>query len=260
MQGQARIARTKVAIVGLGGLGSHVAQQLAYLGVRSFALIDFDIVTNSSLNRLVGAVDADVKATTKKIAVTERMIRHINPGAAVELLDARIGDLEAQRPIAWADVVFGCVDRDIHRLELTEACAKNQTPYFDLASDTGGGEERWYGGRVVFCNGNGCLVCLNLLDQEQMALDRMSVGERRVDEQIYGVDRAALREGGPSVVSLNGVVGSLAVTEFMVYATELRDPIRELTYRGDLGIVTKSLDPPEQGCYYCAGLWHAGSR
>jgi molybdopterin/thiamine biosynthesis adenylyltransferase len=179
VQGQARIARTKVTIVGLGGPGSQVAQQLAYPGVRFFALIDFDIVTNSSLNRLVGAVDADVKAMTKKIAVTERMIRHINPRAAVELLDGRIGDPEAQRPIAWADVVFGRVDHDIHRLELTEGCAKKRKPYFDLASDTGGGEERWYGGRVVFCNGNGCLVCLNLLDQEQMALDRNERGRAR---------------------------------------------------------------------------------
>src|SRR5438128_2649149 len=50
-EGQAKIARTKVTIVGLGGLGSQVGQQLVYLGVRSFALIDFDIVTDSSLNR-----------------------------------------------------------------------------------------------------------------------------------------------------------------------------------------------------------------
>jgi hypothetical protein len=259
-EGQARIAGTKVTIVGLGGLGSHVAQQLAYLGVRSFGLIDFDISTDSSLNRLVGAVDADVAAKTKKIEVAKRMIYQIHPEASVELLDGRIADPGAERLVAWADVVFGCVDRDIHRLELTERCAKHRKPYFDLASDTGGGDDLWYGGRVLFCNGDGCLVCLNLLDQEQMTLDLMGRSEREVDQRIYGVDRAALRQPGPSVVSVNGVVASLAVTELMVHLTGLREPARQLTYRGDLAILTKSVDPPEAGCFYCAGVWQADAR
>ena len=50
--GQEKIAAARVAIVGLGGLGSHVAQQLAYLGVRSLVLVDGDCVTRSNLNRL----------------------------------------------------------------------------------------------------------------------------------------------------------------------------------------------------------------
>src|SRR2546430_1634402 len=45
MAGQERIGDFKVAIVGLGGVGSHVAQQLAYLGTKRFILIDADIVT-----------------------------------------------------------------------------------------------------------------------------------------------------------------------------------------------------------------------
>ena len=256
-EGQARIARKKVVIAGLGGLGSHVAQQLAYLGVRAFALIDFDIVSNSSLNRLIGAADADVAAETKKISVAERMIRQINPEASVELLDGRLAHPDAEGLLARGDVIFGCVDRDFHRLELTEMCARLRKPYFDLASDTGGGDDPWYGGRVVFCNGNGCLVCLGLLDQEQMAFDSMTSTERTVDRRIYGVDRGALGQQGPSVVSVNGVLASLAVTEFMVHATEVREPLHQLTYRADLGSITKSLDQPESGCYYCEGLWRA---
>jgi molybdopterin-synthase adenylyltransferase len=253
-KGQERIARTKVAIVGLGGLGSHVAQQLAYLGVRSFALIDFDVVTDSSLNRLVGSVGTDVAAKTKKIAVARRLILAVNPKASVESHDGRIADSEAERLVRSVDVVFGCLDRDLHRLELMELCVKHRKPYFDLASDAGGGEDLWYGGRVVFCNGNRCLVCLRLLNQEQMALDRMGANEREADLHLYGVDRSALNQAGPAVISVNGVVASLAVTEFMVHVTGLRAPIGQLTYRGDLGTVMKSLDPPAEGCYYCAGL------
>src|SRR5690242_13972898 len=102
-EGQRRIGETKVGIVGLGGLGSHVAQQLAYLGVEDYGLVDFDIVTNSSLNRLVGAEDADVETATKKIDVAKRMINRIKPSATVDLVDARVMDPAAEAAIRRAD-------------------------------------------------------------------------------------------------------------------------------------------------------------
>ena len=174
-EGQQKLAATRVTIVGLGGLGSHVAQQLAYLGVRDYRLLDFDIVTDSSLNRLIGATDADVAAQTKKIAVATRMIQSINPGASVDPVDAKIDALEATPAIAGADVIFGCLGRDLPRLQLTESCSRQAKPLFDLASDTGGsGDELYYGGRVLFANGAGCLVCHDLLDQQEIAHDSMS--------------------------------------------------------------------------------------
>ncbi len=256
-EGQAKIAGTKVAIVGLGGLGSHVAQQLAYLGVVEYALVDFDTVTDSSLNRLVGAVDTDVAAKTTKIAVAERTINAVRPDAAAVCVDGKVTGTEAEAVIARADVAFGCLDRDIHRLELTELCARYAKPYFDLATDTEGeGEGIVWGGRVVFCDGSRCLVCLpKVLNQEGISRDRMSPEQRDADRRIYGIDRDALADTGPAVVSVNGVVASLAVTEFMVYVTELRDPASQLIYRGERGIVTKSVDQPEPDCYYCARLW-----
>ena len=45
----------KVAVVGVGGLGSHVIQQLSYLGVKDFTIIEFDIVSKNNTNRLIGA-------------------------------------------------------------------------------------------------------------------------------------------------------------------------------------------------------------
>src|SRR5438270_12650124 len=78
-EGQQRIAATRVAIVGLGGLGSHVAQQLAYLGVVRYGLIDGDVVTESSLNRVVGAVPRDVLAMTPKVQSARRLIKSIQP-------------------------------------------------------------------------------------------------------------------------------------------------------------------------------------
>lgn len=83
-EGQSRISGASVAIVGLGGLGVHVVQQLAYLGVRDFLLIDGDEVTASNLNRLVGAIEADEGES--KVLVAARQIEAIQPGATVRPL------------------------------------------------------------------------------------------------------------------------------------------------------------------------------
>jgi hypothetical protein len=254
-EGQQKLTETQVTIVGLGGLGSHVAQQLAYLGARDYRLVDFDIVTDSSMNRLIGAADADVAAQTKKIAVAERMIKAIIPDAAVDLVEGKIDAPEAEPAIAAADVVFGCLDRDLPRLKLTELCARYAKPLFDLASDTGGtGDDLWYGGRVVFANGTGCLVCHDLLDQEEIARDSMSPHQREAHERIYGIERGTLAGTGPMVVSVNGVVASLAVTEYISFVTGLRPPWPQLIYRGESAVVRRVLDEPEPGCYFCTGI------
>ena len=83
----------------------------------------------------------------------------------------------------------------------------------------------------------------------------MSREQREVHDRIYGVERGALGETGPMVVSINGVVASLAVTEFMVFVTGMREPLPHLIYRGHAGTVGRNNDPPETGCYFCTGMW-----
>jgi molybdopterin-synthase adenylyltransferase len=252
--GQEKIRACSVLICGLGGLGSHVAQQLAYLGVGELSLLDFDIVTESNLNRLVGAGDADIKS--KKTTVAARVIREANSEVHAREIDGKVESADTESAIARSDVVFGCLDKDIHRLTLLDLAVRHAKPYFDLASDTGGeGARIWYGGRVVLSRQGGCLLCRGILDQQSIVRDRMTPDQEDAYRRIYGVDVRDLAGTGPSVVSINGVVGSLGVTEFMVEMTGLRRAVSHLTYRAEWGIVTTPRDEPRPGCYYCSGLW-----
>ena len=52
--GQHSLANSTVGVVGCGGTGSHVALQLAHLGVGRLVLVDHDVVEQSNLSRLVG--------------------------------------------------------------------------------------------------------------------------------------------------------------------------------------------------------------
>ncbi|MCH7584533.1 MAG: ThiF family adenylyltransferase [Acidobacteria bacterium] len=254
-EGQHKIAATTVAIVGLGGLGSHAAQQLAYLGVVRYGLIDPDVITGSSLNRVVGALPHDVGSKTPKVRSAQRLIKSVQPEANVDILMGRVTrsfEDAAAAMIRESDVVFGCLDQELPRLFLTDLCSTFRTAYFDLATDTGGEDENWFGGRVVYCDGTRCLSCLDLLDQRSIRLEQMTEPELENERRLYGLGGNLLGGTGPAVVSVNGVVASMAVTEFMVHVTGMRQAAPQLVYRGDIPRVTLSKDVPRDGCPYCS--------
>jgi hypothetical protein len=72
IKGQRRLGDVTAGIVGVGGLGSLVAEQLARLGVTEFVLVDPDIVEESNLSRLVGAYDHHV-GRPKVTAIREHL-------------------------------------------------------------------------------------------------------------------------------------------------------------------------------------------
>lgn len=252
-EGQKRIGEAKVGIVGLGGLGSHVGQQLAYLGVLDYVLVDADEVTGSSLNRLIGARAEDVG--TKKVMVAKQLIETIQAEARVVPTEALLPADAAFEALADRCYVFGCLDEDLPRLQLTDFTTQRGITYVDTASDVF--SEGEYGGRIVTARGDGCLFCLGEIDQEELRRASLSADQRRADDEIYGVSRDALAEAGPSVVSLNGVVASLAVNEFMVAVAGMDEPARFINYRADQRAVRRRTNEPQPQCPYCS-RWPAG--
>src|SRR5882672_11051460 len=77
------LANTRATIVGLGGGGSHIAQQLAHVGVGEIRLLDPDKIETSNLNRLVGATELDVQERRPKVEIAHRTIKGIRPWATV---------------------------------------------------------------------------------------------------------------------------------------------------------------------------------
>ena len=113
-EGHDRIASSSVAIAGLGGIGSIVAQELAHLGVQDIVLIDDDRIEDSNLNRLVGATPGDVGRL--KVDVAAEQYLRVHPEARVTTVPAQIRDQVAIAAAANVDVLFGCVDTDSGRL------------------------------------------------------------------------------------------------------------------------------------------------
>ncbi len=254
-EGQAKLTAARVAVVGVGGLGTQVVQQLALLGVGELALIDGEELAITDRNRYIGARHDDPIPGTRKVAIGERTAVGIDPVIKVVKIPASLVSDAAFAAVIAADYVFGCLDSEGARLVLTELTAAYAKPYIDLASDVIRGETLLYGGQVcVAWDGSGCLVCGGLLDVAEAQAELAGVEDRRNRDTLYGLERAALGRSGPSVVSINGVIVSLGVTEFMVAVTGLRAPQRVLTYHGQRGAVGVLKDAPMPDCYYCRGI------
>ena len=252
-EGQANIRGTRVTLVGGGGLGTHVAQQLALLGIGALTPVDHEEISKSNRNRYIGAWATDPIPGSRKVDLIVRLVGLIDPSITVTPVYTAFPSPEALEAVKNADYVFGCVDGDGPRFVLNEACIAYDRPLFDLASDVP--EPGCYGGRVtVVTTEGGCLHCRRVLDPRDIRR-YLSPSEALENEDAeYGIRRAVLGEAGPSVVSINGVVASLAVTEFMVMVTGLREPNGHLEYRGHEGLVRRRIEDRSSDCYYCSAV------
>ncbi len=218
--GQQLLGRVRIGVVGAGGTGSQVLQQLAYLGVRDFVIVEDDAADQTSMNRLVTATAADVG--TPKGIIARRLIRSVAPAATVTILTTKVQSEEALDALKGVDVVFGCVDNDGARLILTEISRAYCIPYFDVAVgievDT---KVVSAGGRVAAVTPGGpCLQCMKEIDRREAYF---FLSDRK--EQQFQLERGYVRGLGisaPSVVSLNATAAATAVNEFAIFFSGLR--------------------------------------
>ena len=250
-EGQKRLRTKTVGIVGGGGLGSFMVLELAYLGIGKIVIVDHDSLKDSNRNRLVGAWMSHADGTPK-VQILRELGKLIDPEIEIKVIQASIEKPEAQDALAGVDIVVGCVDHDGPRFVLNEFCCNHGLPLIDAASDTIPEEDKViFGGRVCVATPvTGCLICFEVLDQNEIQEYFASL-EQRVDrDTIYGVHERTLAGGGPSVITVNGVVASIAATELMVLVTQLRAPIAHQDWRGHVGSLHRVIDRNED-CYYC---------
>lgn len=252
-EGQRRLREARVAVMGVGGLGSPLVLHLALLGVGSVTLVDDEELDETNRNRFVGARHDDPVPGSPKVELAARLIREVNPDVSAVPLMHNLVSAEAFEAVQEADWVFGCFDEDGPRFILNELCAAYAKPYIDLASDIPA--DGVYGGQIrVALDGNGCLICMGKLDEQDVRRYLATEEERAHEDEMYGIPRGVLGETGPSVSPVNGVVAALAATEFMVAVTGMRAPTKLMEYRGDDSKVRVISDEPQANCPYCKGI------
>jgi len=119
-EGEMILQELKILIVGLGGLGSFVATELAYLGAKNLILVDNDRVSRSNLNRQILYGYKDVGKS--KVFVAAKRLKEINPYINVEAFDTRVSRTNAAFLVDKADIVIDCTDNFESKKLLNRVC------------------------------------------------------------------------------------------------------------------------------------------
>lgn len=221
------ISRCTVGVVGLGGGGSHIVQQLAHIGFQRYVIYDDDVVEESNLNRLVGAKSIDVSAETPKLHIAKMMIYGLQSKASVRGFACKWQ--EDPEPLRQCQIVFGCVDSYQGRQELEVACRRYLMHYIDIGMDVHGKEQHSIGGQVILSSpGNLCMRCIGFLTDEKLA------------EEAARYGKAGAR---PQVIWPNGVLASTAVglaVDLVTGWSRRYLPYAYLVYDGNLCTVKES--------------------
>ena len=256
--GQAILAELTIGVVGAGGLGSHVIQQLIHLGVGHVMVVDPDRVAPSNLSRLVGASRIDATFRRPKTAVARRLSRRVGGPTRIVELRGSVTDEAPARQLLACDLIMGCTDNHWSRTVLNAIAYQYYVPVLDLGVElqTAGA----MGGRVTWlAPGSACLWCLRILDPQRVRAEQLP--REAAKEEIARGYIQDLDEPAPAVVSINGAVASIAVTELLARTTEFtgsRPRPSQLMYRLADGVVRRTSPPPSEACPTCSPAGQLG--
>lgn len=227
-QGQADLASCRAAIIGLGGIGSMVAEYLARLGVANFILIDNDCIEESNLSRVVGATTVDALNRTPKVDISRRIILQANPSASIVTIEDDVAKESIARVLTCCDYLFLAADSMRARLVVNAIVQQYLIPGVQMGSkiraDHNGNLMEVLSVNRPLRPGLGCLWCNQFIDPNQLAQEAKGDQERRA--QAYGVE-----EANPSVISLNAVAAASAVNDFLLDYLALRADNDELAFQ-----------------------------
>lgn len=134
---QLQLFQSKVVVVGAGGLGGYILEQLARLGVGQIVSIDDDVFEENNLNRQLLSSPATLGRVKVEVAV-ERLAE-INPAVSVQPIQARFDKQHGVDFLSGADCVVDAVDNVPARLALAEVCCELRVPLVH------GAIAGWYG-------------------------------------------------------------------------------------------------------------------
>jgi hypothetical protein len=246
--GQQALQRLRIAIVGLGGMGSLVAQQLVHLGVRDFILVDPDTLESTNLNRVANAMPADIGRP--KVEIAARYIRSVAKDASVAAVQGDVTRIATARELLNADLICGCTDSRGSRAVLQQVSYQYLIPCIDMGTAIAvrnGRVTHIYGRVQLLAPGLACFTCSGLLNASEVRRDMMTAFERQADPYLQGA-----REPAPAVMSLNGTAASLAVTMLLSVICGIPVNARHVLYNALASVLRTVRAQPSAACYICS--------
>ena len=226
--GQHVLRSSKVAVIGLGGVGSLVAEYLARLGVGTMLMVDPDPIDGTNLSRVVGATPVDVETGLLKTQIAVRHVRELARDATLHAIDRDVASEPVAQTLRDCDFIFLAADSMRARLVVNALAHQYLVPAVQMGAkirpgDSGDLEDAMCAVRHIR-PASGCLWCNGFIDPTQLAIEAKSDADRKA--QAYGV-----QEPNPSVITMNAVAAAHAVNDFLFDFLDLRNIEAQHAYR-----------------------------
>jgi molybdopterin/thiamine biosynthesis adenylyltransferase len=217
-RGQEVLRSLHVAVVGAGGGGSLLVEQLAHLGVGRLTVVDYDTVKSINLSRIVGSNTTDIGR--KKVDVMGRLVTQIDPSIDVRLVDGDITDRQIAERLLDCDFIFLATDTITSRLVFNAIAHRYLIPGVQIGAKVdvrvnGSISQVYVAVRPVLPD-RGCLHCNSLIDPNRVQAEARTEEEQRAQNYLNEPEVI-----DPSVISLNGLAAANAVNVMLFSATGL---------------------------------------
>lgn len=205
-----------VAIVGCGGLGSAVAEQIARIGVNSLLLIDHDrLDTDSNLRRMIGSTMADLRATVPlpKVDIVGRHLDQLGLGVQIRRIYGDVRTEKVFRALLDTDLVLNCTDTHGSRAVINDLASTYLLPVIDVGVRVSSKANNKLAGLIaesrILTPTAPCLWCRKTIDGDVIRIENLPSNEQ---EQLKREGYVAGGYGAPvpSVVALTVLGSSLA--------------------------------------------------
>jgi proteasome lid subunit RPN8/RPN11 len=251
---QELLAALHIGIVGNGGTGSAVAEQLIRLGARRLSLFEGQTLEASNVTRVYGSRLNDVDQPKGRII--ERLAKEIGLGTDVTVFPKHITNSETAKALRDCDVIFGCTDDEWGRSILSKLAIDYYIPVLDLGVkiDSNEGTIVSVQGRVTtLLPGVACLFCRGRITAEGV---RAQVIESCNPEQAEELRRQKyvpeLQGNAPAVIAFTSAVASTAISELFHRLTGFMGSDRvssEVIHFFDQSRMRTNRLPPTSDCY-----------
>ena len=225
-----------ITIVGVGGLGSVVAEHLIHMGFQQINLIDPDVLERSNLNRVVGAYYEDAEQKRAKVEVVKRHLTRINPHATVMAYKNDVHDREVESVLALSDWLMVATDNHSSRLRAQELSIQYFVPLISVGVNISVKEHKIedMSGEVITARVGDylCLSCLQRINPIKVASERhpdQTIRDALVQQgYVTGLD---VKE--PAVKTLNTFVATMAVEVLINQYTDVSSHAPILVYENN---------------------------
>lgn len=127
------LAQKRVLIIGVGGVGQHVATYLATNGVTNLTIVDYDKVELSNLNRQILLTELDLGKL--KVDVVKSALLSRNSEAYIKSINLKVNETNIDELVKGYDLVIDAVDNWKSKLIIAKACKDNKVPFLHIGVD-----------------------------------------------------------------------------------------------------------------------------